>query len=80
MAASIDAVAAEVGMEIADRMKLSARAEETVADIVRNVPEALELVDTAKDDLRRIAEDHYDWKSVSRKLQTELSGLAAAVR
>lgn len=76
MAASIDAVEQEVGAGIADRMKLSPRAEETVADIARNVPAALALEGSAKAALRRIAEDNYDWRSVSRKLLSELTAVA----
>ena len=78
MAASIDAVAAEVGEDIANRMKLSPRAEETVMDIARNVPAALALKGSAKESLRRIAEENYDWRSVSRRLSATLHDIAGS--
>ena len=77
MAASIDAVAAEVGEDIATHMKLSPDAEHTVMDIARNVPAALALGGSAKSALRAMAEDHYDWRSVSRKLSGELERIAS---
>ena len=79
MAASIDAVAAEVGEDIATHMKLSPDAEHTVMDIARNVPAALALGGSAKAELWRIAEDNYDWRSVSRKLSGELERIASQV-
>ena len=77
MAASIDAVAEAVSPDVADRMKLSPRAEETVMDIARNVPAALALEGSANAALRELAEDHYDWRSVSRKLSDSLEAIAA---
>lgn len=70
--ASIDSVAASLPAGAAEAMKLDADPNRTVADIVRNVPAALELGDRYKEALFQIARDHYDWSSVARKLNREL--------
>lgn len=75
MKASIDSVAEALPPGAADAMKLSAAADRTVADIVRNVPRALEAGGRHKEALRRVARERYDWASVARKLYTELNAL-----
>ena len=75
MKASIDSVAQALPAEDAEAMKLDAAPERTVADIVRHVPLALEMGERHKDALYRVARDHYDWRSVARKLFTELNAL-----
>ena len=75
MKASIDSVAQALPAEDAEAMKLDAAPERTVADIVRHVPLALEMGERHKDALYRVARDHYDWRSVARKLHTELNAL-----
>lgn len=75
MKASIDSVAQALPAEDAEAMKLSAEPDRTVADIVRHVPLALEMGERHKDALYRVARDHYDWRSVARKLFTELNAL-----
>ena len=75
MKASIDSVAQALPAEDAEAMKLDAAPERTVADIVRHVPLALEMGERHKDALYRVARDHYDWRSVARKLFAELNAL-----
>jgi glycosyltransferase involved in cell wall biosynthesis len=75
MKASIDSVAQALPAEDAEAMKLDAAPERTVADIVRHVPLALEMGERHKDTLYRVARDHYDWRSVARKLFAELNAL-----
>jgi glycosyltransferase involved in cell wall biosynthesis len=76
MAASIDSVAAALSTEDAKLMKLSAKEEKTVADLVANVGGALHLGEKYKMKLREAAVEHYDWKNVARKLASELLSLA----
>lgn len=78
MRASIDSVAEALPPGDAEAMKLSPEAEHTVADIVRRVPEALEMGERHKGTLYRVARDRYDWGSVARKMFTEMSALATA--
>jgi glycosyltransferase involved in cell wall biosynthesis len=75
MRASIDTVAESLPADAAGAMKLGAAPEHTVADIVRNVPRALELGERHRDALFRVARERYDWTSVARKLAAELRAL-----
>ncbi|HYH83678.1 MAG TPA: glycosyltransferase [Longimicrobium sp.] len=75
MKASIDSVAEVLPPEVAAVMKLDPSAERTVADIVRQVPMALEAGEQHKEALFRVARDRYDWSSVSRTLSDELNAL-----
>lgn len=75
MKASIDSVAEVLPPGEAEAMKLSANAERTVADIVANVPPALELGERHREALFRLARERYDWGSVTRKLADELNHL-----
>lgn len=76
MAASIDSVAAFLPVEDAELMKLSARQDRTVADIVAKVSSALRLGPKHKERLREVAVEYYDWKQVARKLASELESLS----
>ncbi|MBV9773356.1 MAG: glycosyltransferase family 4 protein [Gemmatimonadetes bacterium] len=75
MKASIDSVAEALPAGDAEAMKLSPATERTVADIVRRVPEALEVGERHKETLYRVARDRFDWGSVARKLSTEMNAL-----
>jgi glycosyltransferase involved in cell wall biosynthesis len=75
MKASIDSVADALPPGGGDAMKLSADAERTVEDIVRNVPIALAADGQAKDALVRVARERYDWAGVSAKFHRELQSL-----
>lgn len=75
MKASIDAVAEVLPAEAAAAMKLSPAPEQTVADIVRHVPPALEMGERYKEVLFRLARERYDWSSVARTLSRELASL-----
>ncbi len=73
MAASIDAVSAGLPSEVGATMKLSLS--DTVCDLVKQVPRALELGTTYKPTLARIARERYDWVSVARTLRETLHSL-----
>jgi glycosyltransferase involved in cell wall biosynthesis len=75
MKASIDSVAEVLPPGEAEAMKLSPAADRTVADIVANVPPALELGERHREALFRLARERYDWASVARKLADELNRL-----
>jgi glycosyltransferase involved in cell wall biosynthesis len=76
MGASIDSVAACIPSEAAELMKLAADESKTVTGIVNKVSAALSLGDGHKAALRDIAVQKYDWKSVAKKLFSELQSLA----
>jgi glycosyltransferase involved in cell wall biosynthesis len=65
MAASIDAVGEEVAPEIADIMKLDPN--NTVHDLGKKIPSALEQAPRYRDVFAKLARDRYDWSSVSRQ-------------
>jgi glycosyltransferase involved in cell wall biosynthesis len=73
MKASIDSVAEVLPPEVAGVMKLDP--ENTVADIVRHVPPALEMGERYKEVLFRVARDRYDWSSVGRTILRELNSM-----
>jgi glycosyltransferase involved in cell wall biosynthesis len=72
MAASIDSVSQAVPGEIADSMKISPRADQTVLDIVLKVKKALYVDIKYKERLRDIAIEKYDWKNISNRLVSDL--------
>lgn len=74
MAASIDALAAELPPDVANTMKLDP--ERTVPDIVDRVPKAVELSTGYGATLARIARQKYDWVSVAQTLRTTLESLS----
>src|SRR5688500_12064375 len=63
MAASIDAVGEEIAPEIAEIMKLDPK--NTVSDLARKIPQALEQAPRYRDVFARVARDRYDWSSVT---------------
>ena len=69
MAASIDAVGEEIAPEVADIMKLDPK--DTVADLARNIPPALEQAPRYREVFAKLARDRYDWSSVSRRFLRE---------
>ena len=76
MAASIDAVSADLPRQQADLMKIRPAAEATVDDIASKVNGALRLGRTTTRQLRETAVERYDWRFVARKLSRELRSLA----
>lgn len=70
MAASIDAVGEEIAPEIADIMKLDPK--NTVDDLGRKIPLALEQAPRYREVFARLARDRYDWSSVSRRFLREI--------
>ncbi len=76
MRASIDSVAGRLSPAHAKCMKLSPEPEDTVADIITNVPKALVVADRYRDALRDIAVRRCDWENVARRLTRELRLLA----
>lgn len=76
MAASIDAVSANLPPEQADLMKIRPAVDVTVEDIVSKVSGVLRLRRTAAQQLRETAVERYDWRFVARKLSRELHTLA----
>lgn len=73
MAASIDAVSAGLPSEVGATMKLGLS--DTIYDIVKQIPRALELGTTYKTTLADIARERYDWVSVARTLREVLHSL-----
>ena len=73
MAASIDSVSEGLPPEVGTTMRLSL--EDTVRDLIINVPRALDLGTTHKSSLARVARERYDWVSVAKTLREELSAL-----
>jgi len=76
MAASIDAVSADLPPEQADLMKIRPAVDATVEDIVSKVSGVLRLGRTPTRKLREAAVDRYDWRFVTRRLSRELHALA----
>ena len=73
MAASIDSVSEGLPAEVGATMKLSL--DNTVHDLVVNVPRALDLGTSHTRALARVARERYDWVSVAKTLREELSTL-----
>ncbi|CAN5793185.1 hypothetical protein BH23GEM10_BH23GEM10_18160 [soil metagenome] len=59
-------------------MKVRPDEEHIVADIARAVPAALPLGNRHRRTLRQIADEHYDWRPVARRLKEVLDEVAAA--
>ncbi|NOQ98407.1 MAG: glycosyltransferase, partial [Calditrichae bacterium] len=66
MAASIDSVSQALPPDVADLMKLSPRADQTVIDIIAKVKSALHVDDIYKKYLRDVAIEKYDWNNISK--------------
>lgn len=75
MRESIDTIADALPDDVVDIMKLSADPAYTVADIVRNVPLALDLGRSHHAALFDVARDRYDWTSVARTFYDRIEGL-----
>ncbi|MEO7822840.1 MAG: glycosyltransferase family 4 protein [Gemmatimonadaceae bacterium] len=70
MAASIDAVAEGIAPEIAEIMKLDPK--NTVEDLGRKIPRALEQAPRYREQFATLARDRYDWSSVSSRFLREM--------
>ena len=70
MAASIDALAAELPPDAAETMKLDPH--DTVSAIVDRVPRAIQLCPLYRTTLARISRERYDWVSVAQTLRSTL--------
>ena len=77
MKVKIDRTAPSLGDGHAELMKVRPEADSIVADIARAVPAALQVAARYRSQLRRVAEDHYDWGPVARRLQKLLEQVAA---
>ncbi|HEX6693143.1 MAG TPA: glycosyltransferase [Longimicrobiales bacterium] len=75
MRESIDTIADALPDDVVEVMKLSADPAHTVADIVRNVPPALDLGRRHQAALFDVARDRYDWTSVARTFYDRIEGL-----
>ncbi|MGH7457632.1 MAG: glycosyltransferase family 4 protein [Longimicrobiaceae bacterium] len=75
MAASIDSLASELP-DAAEAMKLSPEPGQTVAEIAAKVPRALALGASYGKQLRRVAVERYDWRSVSGRFAATLKTVA----
>jgi glycosyltransferase involved in cell wall biosynthesis len=76
MKVKIDRVAPELDADHAELMKVRPDAEHIVADIARVVPSAIGLAARYRATLRRVAEEHYDWQPIARRLRTLLAETA----
>ncbi|MEO7822177.1 MAG: glycosyltransferase family 4 protein [Gemmatimonadaceae bacterium] len=76
MAASIDAVAEEIAPEVAEIMKLDPN--NTVADLARKIPLALEQAQRYRDVFARLARERYDWSSVTKTFLREMDATRAS--
>ena len=78
MAASIDAVGQEIAPGIADIMKLDPN--NTVRDLARKIPPALEQAPRYREVFAKLARDRYDWSSVSKRFlrETDATDVEAA--
>ncbi len=74
-AATIDSLAGTLPAEASELMKLRVDKALTVTDIVDKATAALALEGRYREDLRRAAEERYDWAAVSGKLANELEAL-----
>jgi len=72
MAASIDSLQEVLPDYALEAMKLSPDEERVVYDIVTKTPQALKLKGKYRQQLRRVAEEKYDWKNISRKYLADL--------
>lgn len=78
MGASLDVAAQAVPEDVGKLMRLRPEPEHTIRDMVENVSTALEVTDRYRSDLRRVAVDRYDWRSVARGLADAMQEMAAS--
>lgn len=76
MKVKIDRTAPALDGDHGRLMKVSPEAQSIVADIAAVVPAALEVAGRYRDRLRQVAEDHYDWIPVARRLRQLLEQIA----
>jgi glycosyltransferase involved in cell wall biosynthesis len=76
MAASIDAVGEEVAPDIAEIMKLDPN--NTVADLGRKIPLALEEAPRYSEIFAKLARERYDWSSVTKRFLREMDATRKA--
>lgn len=69
MKVKIDRAAPALDGDHGRLMKVSPEADRIVADIAAVVPAALDVAEHYRGRLRRVAEDHYDWIPVARRLR-----------
>jgi len=77
MAASIDAVGETLPAQITEIMKLDPR--NTVEDLTRKIPQALQEAARYREQLSRMARERYDWSSVSGKFMGEIAAIERTV-
>lgn len=78
MGASLSVAAQAVPDEVGPLMRLRPDAEFTARDIVENVSTALDVADKYRENLREIAVQRYDWRSVARNLADDMKAMGAA--
>ncbi|HEX6324844.1 MAG TPA: glycosyltransferase [Vicinamibacterales bacterium] len=78
MQVKIDRVAEEVPPDAAAAMKVRRDAAHIVGDIAAAIPAALRHAPQHRHTLRRLAEDHYDWQPIGRRLARLLQELSDA--
>jgi len=78
MAASIGVIEEALGEDVAARMRLSPERARLVADIEASLPDALAAAPDVAADLRRLAVERYDWRSVAETFATTLRSLPRA--
>ncbi|HEX2166003.1 MAG TPA: glycosyltransferase, partial [Longimicrobiales bacterium] len=69
MKVKIDVAAPSLDGDHGQFMKVRPDAEHIVADIAEVIPSALDVAGRYRDRLRKVAEDHYDWIPVARRLK-----------
>jgi glycosyltransferase involved in cell wall biosynthesis len=77
MKVKIDLAAPTLDDDHGRLMKVRPHASAIVADIADVVPPALEVASQYRGHLRRLAEEHYDWVPVARRLRQLLEEIAA---
>ncbi|HSJ16123.1 MAG TPA: hypothetical protein VK939_17075, partial [Longimicrobiales bacterium] len=77
MKVKIDRAAAVLEPRHAQLMKVRPSAQHIAADIARVVPQAVALSARYRDALRQVADEHYDWQPVARRLRQLLLRTAA---
>jgi glycosyltransferase involved in cell wall biosynthesis len=76
MKVKIDRVVPELEQGHGELMKVRPDAEHIVSDIARVVPRALGLGNHYRSTLRRVADDHYDWRPIALRLRDVLLEVA----
>jgi glycosyltransferase involved in cell wall biosynthesis len=77
MKVKIDRAAPALDDDHGTLMKVRPDAAHIVADIARVLPDALEVAPRYRARLRTVADEHYDWRPIARRLRTLLEETAA---